>query len=411
MQERHKIAVIGVDESEDWQALSRRARRALFEADWVIGAQRHKQRITAFCGQQACQHYWEVPLSRSLSAIAEAYRGGKRVAVVATGDPLNFGIGVTLIREFGAENLAIHAMCGAFQLAQARLGWSAQSCTCLTLHGRPIESLRRHLQPMARLIILSHDASTVAVVAEELTLQGYEAAQMHVLCDMGSQQEKTHYFKTLSEVSNKDLSDLNTIAVELPPLQDCLGLPRISQFLRDDEFLHDGQITKEDVRAVTLMRLRPHAGAQLWDLGAGCGGISLAWILNGGFSLAVEKNPERCLLIQKNVANFGLSDKLNLHKSDIADFNFADYSSPDAIFWGGGIYSLELLETYYSYLKKNGIFVVNAVTLASQSMLMSAHAKYGGSLQRVNVERADNIGKQQSFKPARSVMQFWVHKT
>ena len=201
---------------------------------------------------------------------------GKRVVVLATGDPMAYGIGSTLARHFAPADMAIMPAPGAFSLAAARLAWPLDGCVCLTLHGRPLDLLAYHAQPGARLLILSHDGSTPAKVAARLTGLGYGPSRMSVLQNMGATDE-TRCDGTANAWPAVDIADLNTIAVECIAGADAQIYPH-APGLPDEAFLHDGQITKRIVRAATLAALAPLPGQRLWDLGAGSGAIAIEWL-------------------------------------------------------------------------------------------------------------------------------------
>ena len=393
-----KLSVIGITESPNLQ-LPPEALAEVKSCDIIIGAPRHLKKASPFT--EAKQIIWASPLSKTYTQIKTLMKQGKKIAVLATGDPMFFGIGATLVRQFGSANIKIFASVGAFASATASLGWAANTCDFTTLHGRPIESLRKYLKPQARLLILSHDKSTPAKVVDYLNTHNFGKSEMSVLCDMGAKNESIHHFKNLNEVKKHKFSNLNTIA---------LSLQGSAQSLTDESLQHDGLITKEEIRAITMLRLNPYGNAHLWDLGAGCGSISIAFALAGGTVSAIESNAKRIAMIQNNACNWGVEKNISIIKGDIAKSISGKLPSPDAIFWGGGIDSIKTLDKSYNLLKKRGIFVANAVTSEAIETLLAFRKKHGGNISRIQTERLEAIGSKHSFTPARAIYQYWVQK-
>ena len=251
---------------------------------------------------------WAFPLDGIVAEIRAAQ--DQRVVVLATGDPMSFGIGATLTRHFDPAEMTILPAPGAFSLAAARLGWPLHSCTCLTLHGRPLELLHHHVLPNARLLILSHDGTTPAQVVGLLRDAGFEQSRIHVFENMGSASESSRTGSS-GTWDTSPVDDLNTIAVECIAGPQARYHPRVAG-LPDDAFVHDGQMTKRIIRAATLSALSPLPGQHLWDLGAGCGSIAIEWLRaaqdvqgKGARATAVEKNSERCAMIAQNASRLG----------------------------------------------------------------------------------------------------------
>ncbi|MCZ6589863.1 MAG: precorrin-6y C5,15-methyltransferase (decarboxylating) subunit CbiE, partial [Alphaproteobacteria bacterium] len=298
------------------------AARALIDnAEVLVGGERHLALVDGLAARDRCEMIaWEFPLDATMATIAENH--GRRVVVLATGDPMAYGIGSTLARRFDPEDLAIVPAPGAFSLAAARLAWPLDRCVCLTLHGRPIDLLAYHAQPGARLLILSHDGSTPAKVAARLTGLGYGPSRMSVLQNMGAAGEACQDGSAEAWPA-AEIADLNTIAV------DCIAgataqVHSHAPGLPDKAFLHDGQLTKRIVRAATLAVLAPLPGQHLWDLGAGSGAVAIEWLRaaqnaqgRGASAVAVERDPARAARIAENASRLG-TPFLEIVTDDIA---------------------------------------------------------------------------------------------
>lgn len=331
---------------------------------------------------------------------------GTPVTIIATGDPMHFGIGATLRRHFEPAEMRVLPSPSAFSLAAARLGWALQDVEQISLHGRPVESLIRHLQPAARILALTSDATTIRDVAALIIAHGYHGSHIHVLEHMGGERERVSLL-TVEDILEGEagFADFNTIGIHLVRAPAFLPLvPGLS----DDAFAHDGQITKREVRAVTLAYLMPYRNALLWDVGAGSGSISIEWMRAGGRAVAIEQKPERIAMIDQNAATFGLSG-LQIVEGEAPDA-LADLKAPDAVFIGGGVTGEGVFEACWEALKPGGRLVANAVTVEGEIALASLQAQLGGEMVRIAVSRAEPVGRFSAFKPMMPVTLWSVQK-
>lgn len=397
------IGAGGLDE------LSPSARILVETAELLVGGERHLSMATR---STADKRIWAFPLDETLDAIRAAR--DRRVVVLATGDPMSFGIGSTLTRHFEAGEMNILPAPGAFSLAAARLGWPLHGCTCLTLHGRPLDLLHHHLLPDARLLILSHDGTTPGKVALALHAAGFGASRMRVLENMGAADESSRT-GIAADWDAHPAADLNTIAIE------CIAGPQARYHppvagLPDDAFVHDGQMTKRFVRAATLAALAPLPGQHLWDLGAGCGSVAIEWLRaaqdvqgQGARATAVERDPARAAMMAQNASRLG-TPFLDIITAE-NDSVIARLDDPDAVFIGGGLSRGALIETVWERLNAAGRLVANVVTLEGERALLDAHARYGGELSRISISHADPVGNLTGWRPAMPVTQWAVVKS
>ena len=376
------------------------AARALVEsAEVLVGGERH----LALVGAQAAERIgWRTPLVATVSDIKA--RADRRVVVLATGDPMCFGIGVTLARHFPADGLHILPAPSAFSLACARLGWALEETERLTLHGRPLEALNGWLTPGARLLLLSHDGGTPALVAALLRGAGFGPSRMTVLERMGGPHER-RIEAPAAEWTAERTADFNTVALELAAGPDARPLPR-TPGLPDDAFRNDGQLTKREVRAATLARLAPMPGQQLWDVGAGCGSIAIEWLraARGASAVAVELSGSRRALIAENALALG-TPSLEVVAGKAPE-TLAGLPAPDAVFIGGGLSTPGMMEACWDALRPAGRIVANAVTVEGEAALAAARMRYGGELLRIAVSRAEPIGPHLGWRPLMPVSQW-----
>jgi precorrin-6Y C5,15-methyltransferase (decarboxylating) len=396
------LTVIGIGE-DGLSGLPAIHRASIAAAKLIVGGERH----LAMLGEtQAETRSWDSPLSRTVDAILA--RRGQPVVVLATGDPMHFGIGVTLAKKVDKGEIAIHPHLSAFTLAAARLAWPLAEVECLTFHGRPIELLTAAVAPRRKLMILSHDSGTPALVAARLSGLGYGASRFVVLEHMGGSKERVREAKA-EDWTVHDVADLNTIAV------DCVAGPHARIIHRgfglpDEAFVHDGQLTKREIRAAALSALGPLPAELLWDIGAGCGSVAIEWLRHdrGLKAIAIERDPARAAMIRDNAAALG-TPNLQLVEG-AAPAGLAGLPAPDAIFIGGGAGNPGMIETAWAALKPGGRLVAHAVTMESEAALAAAFAAHGGEMSRLSVSRLTPVGPYHGWKPLMPVTQWRVVK-
>jgi precorrin-6Y C5,15-methyltransferase (decarboxylating) len=396
------ITVVGLGEA-GLAGLSAQARAAVDRAQVLIGGERHLALVPT---EGAERMTWRTPLRDTMVDIAE--RRGKRVVVLASGDPMWFGVGVTLARHFRADEMTILPVAGAFSLAAARLGWSIADTATITLHGRRLEMLHAHLAPARRILILSEDGGTPKQVAASLVARGYGDSPMIVLEHLGGPAER-RVEATAARWTHERSAELNTIAVACVAGAQAVFTPN-APGLADELFQHDGQLTKREVRAATIAALMPMPGQLLWDVGAGCGSIAIEWMraAPGGDATAVERDAARCKLIERNAAFLGVP-RLRVIQG-AAPSALADLPAPDAVFVGGGIGEAGLAEHCRERLKPGGRLVANVVTVEGEAVLARLHSQFGGNLTRIAVSRAEQVGTLLGWRPLMPVTQWAARK-
>ena len=355
------LTVIGLGE-EGPDALAPAARALIDRAEVLVGGERHLAMIPDGTARRLT---WRRPLLETMNDIRAV--SGRRVVVLATGDPFCFGIGTTLRRAFPDEEIVTIPAPSAFSLARARLGWSADETLGVSLHGRPLETVRAYLAPGQRLLVLSHDGATPAQVAAQLTAVGYGASTLTVFAHMGGPDE-ARVTERADRWREAQIPDLNTIAVE------CRAEGKLKRFrgapgLPDRAFENDGQLTKREIRVQTISALDPRPGALLWDVGAGSGSVAIEWLLSERTcnAIAVERDAERCARIARNAAALGVP-RLTVREG-AAPEALEPLPAPDAVFIGGGLAVGGLIETCWARLAPGGTLVANVVTVAGEAVL------------------------------------------
>lgn len=396
------LTIVGIGE-DGLAGLSDAAKAAIAKAEIVFGGVRHLELASAAIAGKARR--WLSPFERSVEAVVAAR--GRPVVVLASGDPFFFGVGVTLSRAIGRAEMTVLPAPSAFSLAASRMGWALQDAICLSLHGRPVELIRPHLHPGARILALTSDSDGPAALAGLLSEAGFGRSSLTVLEALGGPRERVSSHRA-HRFALAAVDMLNVCAVEVAGGADARVLTYTPG--RDDTlFEHDGQITKREVRALTLSALAPRRGELLWDIGAGSGSIGIEWMLADPSlrAIAVEAVPERAARIRRNAAQFGVPG-LTLVEGQ-APGVLSGLPEPDAIFIGGGGSEDGVLAAAVAALKPGGRLVANAVTTEMEAVLLAAQVRLGGTLIRIDIARAAPVGTMTGWRPAMPVTQWtWV---
>ncbi len=390
------LTIVGV--GEDGRAgLSPAAVAALDGAEVVYGGRRH----LALAGPLAAEaRPWPSPIHDAYPGLLA--RRGRPTCLLATGDPFHYGIGAEIARLVPADEIAAFPQPSAFSLACARLGWPLAECGLVTLHGRALERIVPHLAPGARLLVLAWDGSTAAALARLLVEKGFGATTITVLEAMGGPREGIRTARA-EGFDLEGIDPLNTLALTVAGPGPGLSL---APGLDDGLFENDGQLTKAEIRALTLSALRPRPGLHLWDIGGGAGSVSIEWMLRAPSlrATAIEARPDRAERIRRNALSLGVPDlAVVLGRAPAA---LDGLPPPDAVFIGGGVSEPGLLDRAMAALPPGGRLVANAVTLEGEAALLAAYAAQGGLLRRYGIARAAPVGGLQGWRTAMPVTQW-----
>ena len=396
-----RITVVGIGE-DGLDGLTPKARGLIDEAEVLVGGERHLSKVP-LGGEQRID--WDGDFDAAFDKIEKMK--DRRVVVLASGDPLHYGVGANIVRRFGADQVNVIPAPGAFSLVAADLGWPLADIKCLTVHGRALEAVTLYLTPGRRLLVLSWDGETPERLAGLLTARGFGPSRITVLGNLGGDDE-TRTEGTAEKWTGETVPDLNTIAVECVAGDGADVLSRVPG-LPDDAFEHDGLITKSEVRAATLARLMPLPGQTLWDVGAGSGAVAIEWLRAepSAKAFAVERDPKRAAVIARNAANLGVPE-LKIVEGEAPGILSGIETVPDAVFVGGGVSVPGLLEACWDALSPGGRLVANGVTLEAEQRLLFFQNEFGGDLTRMAVSRAapvGPVGRLQTFQPLKQVTQ------
>ena len=397
------LSIIGIGE-DGVEGLSSVARQLIGSAELVMGGARHLDFANELIRGRRLA--WPSPIGDAFPEI-ERHRG-RAVAILASGDPFHFGIGKQIAAFVAADEFVCLPQPSAFSLAAARMGWPLQDVALVTLHGRALNGIIRHLHPGARILALSWDGATPRKLSELLSTRRMGQTRMTVLEAMGGPHERIRH-ATASRFDIDDIQPLNTIAIEVIAEPDA-AIIALTAGLEDDLFEHDGQLTKREIRAVTLSSLAPLHGQLLWDIGLGAGSVAIEWLLQHPSlrAIGIEAQSDRAGRAARNAAALGVPE-LEIVQGHAPEA-LAGLARPDAVFVGGGMMDEGVFDAAWSALKSGGRLVANAVSLETEARLAGYFQQFGGDLIRLQVARADRVGAMSGWRPAMPVTQWRVRK-
>ncbi|MEO1089723.1 MAG: precorrin-6y C5,15-methyltransferase (decarboxylating) subunit CbiE [Pseudomonadota bacterium] len=395
------LDVIGIG-ADGTGGLSVDVRHILEAAEVIVGGKRHLGFVKDHPAEKLA---WQRPLDASFLQIDE--RIERRVVVLSSGDPLDHGVARRLLDRYGHAQVSVHPHPSAFALACARLGWSRDDVTCLSLHARPINRLKRELTPGRRLLLLTDAKTSAFAVAQCLRESGWGASTIWRLSRLGAGDEIVAEGRA-AEWADPTITELDTVAVACladDPTRLLAGFG-----LDDDDFGHDGQLSKVQARAEAVFALNPLPGQHLWDVGAGCGGVAITWLRAAGIGQvsAIEQDFGRAALLQKNADVLG-TPEVQVFIADAPDV-LSELDDPDVVFIGGGCDDPRILEECWNRLPVGGRLVAQAVTIEGQETLTSAAETFDGVLTRFHRETRGALGEKSTWRPSLPVLQLEARK-
>jgi precorrin-6B C5,15-methyltransferase / cobalt-precorrin-6B C5,C15-methyltransferase len=386
------IIVVGIG-ADGMAGISERSRSELRTATVIYGSKRQLDLLDdTVC---APRREWPSPMLPALRELLDNNTGD--IHVVASGDPLLHGIGGTLIRLYGPERVTVLPHVSSVTLACARMGWNVHDTEVISLVTAPPHTAVRH---GGQAIVLSTDQTTPQALAALLNAHGRGDSEFSVLEHLGGPHERRRdgTAREWATAAPADVADLNLVAVRYLPDDRVASLP-------DDALVHDGQITKHTIRAVTIAALAPRPGQLLWDVGAGSGSIAVEWCRSwsGCAAVAFERDARRRRNIGSNAAAHGV----NIDVRGEAPGGFHGAAAPSAIFIGGGLTQGGLLNACLNRLPAGGRLVANAVTAESEAVLLQSYSNLGGHLHRFQHSHGEPLGGFTGWRPQMPVTQ-WV---
>ena len=390
------IIVVGIG-ADGMAGLGRASRGELARATVIYGSPRQLDLLDG--SVPAVRRPWPSPMLPALRTLLDGAEGD--IHVVASGDPLLYGVGNSLIRLYGPDRVAVLPHVSSVTLGCSRVGWAVQDTEIISLvTGEPHTAVRRGGQA----VVMSRDSTSPAALARLLTDTGRGDSEITVLEQLGGPAERRRSATAREWAARPpgDVDDLNVVAVRYLPDE------RRFAVLPDDAFANDGQITKQLMRALTLAALAPRPGELLWDVGAGSGSIAIEWCRSGTgcHAVAFERDEQRRKRITENAVAFGARVEVHFDAPEAFD----SVAPPAAIFIGGGLTQPGLLEASFDRLPIGGRLVANAVTVESEALLARWYSRHGGELQRFEHQRGEPLGGFTGWRPSMPITQWSVAK-
>ncbi len=396
------LTVVGIG-ADGWPGLGEAARAAVLGARLLVGSARQLALVPP---TPAARRSWPSPIDSLLDDLVSGRAGP--TCVLASGDPMLHGIGATLARRVDPARLTVHPSPSAFSLACVRLGWDAAETTLVSAVAEPVAAIGWALQPGRRLVVYVPGRAGAASVAALLREHGLGPSRLVALEELGGPGERIEE-STADGWGDRPAGALHAVAVECRSAPGTVPLARVPG-LPDGAFENDGQLTKEEVRAITLAALQPMPGELLWDVGAGSGAIGIEWLRAEptARAIAVEARADRAGRVERNALALGVP-RLRVVVGH-APAALGELEQPDAVFIGGGLTAPGLLERCWEALRPGGRIVANAVTLEGERRLHAAHAGHGGRLVRLEVSRAEPVGGYTGWRPHLPVVRWSSRK-
>jgi len=389
------ITVVGIG-ADGMAGLGDAARAELRGAAVIYGSRRQLDLLDDTVTAQ--RREWPSPLAPALEALRDSSASAH---VVASGDPMLHGIGSSLMKVLGPERVTVLPHVSAVTLACARMGWPVQDTEVISLM---TEKVHTAVRPGGQAVVLCRDGADPATIARLLTESGRGDSELSVLEQLGGPGERRRDGTARQWVAEGpgDIDPLNVLAVRYLPDE------RRGSALPDDAYAHDGQITKQMIRAVTLAALAPRPGELLWDVGSGSGSIAIEWCRSqsGCRAVSFERNDVRRDRLMTNVVAFGAGVDVRGGAPDA----FEGAPSPSAVFIGGGLTQPGLFDACWAALPAGGRLAANAVTAESEAAVVQHYSAYGGMLRRYQHYAGEPVGAFTGWRPAMPVTQWAVVK-
>ena len=392
-------------------ALGPTARTALGQAELLIGAAAHLATFPELTAEKR-------PYPSPMSGLGDLIRAnaGRRIALLASGDPLFFGIGNTLLHHLPPEHLLFHPNVSSIQAAFARLGRPWQQAQLISLHGRPFANLRAALRGNRLYALLTDRDSSPPAIARMLVETGFGESDLWVAEELGAANERFRHFRA-ADLADAiiEFSPLNVVILETRGrggvLPEFPGIP--DHWFSTGTDPGKGLLSKREVRLMILSLLAPRASEIGWDVGAGCGGVSVEWARWNPFGEvhAVECHRERLEHLGVNRERFGVVANLHIVPGR-APGALTDLPDPHAVFIGGSSGNLrDLLGEVWTRLRPGGRLVASAVTEDSRVELHAFVGDRAAEWTELSVARAERLADQRVMRPYLPVLLMKLEKS
>ena len=410
MSPRRAITLVGIGD-DGCASLTSRAVSAVMKAGVLVGGERHLEFFPQFHGERIVLKDGLPAVLDRMAELAEE----QNVCVLASGDPLFFGIGGLVIKRLGAEHVEIVPQPSSMQWAFARAGLKWDDAVFLSVHGRSAEGFLTRLKGQAKVAILTDEKSTPPVLAQRMVEHGETAWVAWVCENLGGTDERVRRFDVADLAACQDVGPLNVLL--LVRSDPAWRAPCVISFLHEDAFAKrmpkKGLITKREVRLLSLAAMGIRPDSVIWDIGAGSGSVSIeaALLAPEGRVYAVEVDPEGVEICRENLRAHAVDNVRVI--AGRAPEALADLESPDAVFVGGSKGSMEeIINVALERLKPEGRLVVNAITLENVSETYQSLRRRGlvPEVTLLQVSRAEPLAHYLRYEALNPIQIFTVSK-
>jgi precorrin-6Y C5,15-methyltransferase (decarboxylating) len=408
---RRAVSVVGIGD-DGCVGLSSRAMNAVSRASVLVGGDRQLAFFPQFHGER-------IALKSGLSAVLERVAElaeDRNVCILASGDPLFFGIGGLCVRKLGASNVEVIPQPSSVQLAFARAGLPWDDAGVISLHGRPLFGLLTRLRRVAKVAVLTDDECSPARIAAHLLEHDQGQVWKAWVCErLGGPEERVRSFAIDELAASRDIDPLNVLLLQRSDAS--WRPPPAIPFLHEDEFAKrmpkKGLITKREVRLLSLAALGIREASVVWDIGAGSGSVAIeaALLAPAGRVYAVELDPEGVAICRDNARTHAVDNMIVVHGR--APEALAELPAPDAVFIGGSKGSMaEILELALRALNPGGRLVANAITLENAAEVYQTLRRSGlePEVTLLQVSRAEPLAHYRRYEALNPIQIFAVEK-
>jgi len=342
-------------------------------ADVLVGGERQLAFFPNFQGEKLllCP-----PLAKVVETLQEEYQNAQ-VVVLASGDPMFYGIGSYLVKKLGSKAVEVYPHISSIQLAFARCGEGWQDAKVVSLHGREISGLAQKIDGVEKVTLLTGGENTPNAIAKYLLQFGIKEYDVFVGENLGSEAERTGWYE-LSDMVDGEFFALNVMVLKR---KEGTKVRRWSLGIDDSAFSQRkpdrGLITKQEIRVLSLAELNLKPDGVMWDIGACTGSVSIEAVLHtpGLRVFAIEKNEDDLANLRQNQIKFR-TDFVAVHGR--APERLEEFDDPDSVFIGGSGGELEdLLHVCAERLRPDGRIVINAATIETLYMAQQTMKNLG----------------------------------
>lgn len=421
--QQHWLTIIGIGE-EGFDLLTNEARQKIEQARLLLGSERQLNLIPAPDNPSATRELWPSPMMPRIEQLLR--EKPESTVIIASGDPMCWGIGRHLAKHCTKSELKIIPSVSILSRIAAHMHWPTTEIKSVSLCSQPLSAIENYLAPGKKLVLLSATENSPKKVARYLMDNSFDQSEITILANLGAKSETITTTTVKELIENEiEVSPLNSLAIELKLSEtstDKTDNHTPQPGLPDNAFASDGQLTKRQIRAITMAHLRPQQGELLWDIGSGSGSIAIEWLRTNLYSkqietttantaplaaIGIEKDPVRLERARDNAARLGVPE-LTLIEATAPD-GLEDLPAPDAIFIGGGTSNPKILKIALTSLKPGGRIVANAVTIEGEASLIEAFKEHGGELNKIAISSAESLGRFKGWRPQMPITQ-WVYQ-